>query len=134
MEGADAQPDQVIVRAPSVTMLEPATVHAGIAGLRHPRGRSRSYDIVRAGALRLSEAEALRLDLETARVATAKNGTYVPGKIKADEAFWRVVGLYIAEGHCSTDGRRQRLQWSFHPTAEEDLVGEVADFWGSCDP
>src|SRR5439155_4110298 len=41
----------------------------------------------------------------------------------------RVVGLYIAEGHCSADGKRRRLQWSFHPRDEFDLVEEVWSFW-----
>jgi UDPglucose 6-dehydrogenase len=49
----------------------------------------------------------------------------------ADAAFWRVVGLYLAEGHCSRDGRRMRLQWSFHPTDETELVEEVAGYWRS---
>ena len=30
-----------------------------------------------------------------------------------DDAFWRVVGLYLAEGHATPE----RLHWSFHPEA-----------------
>jgi UDPglucose 6-dehydrogenase len=53
----------------------------------------------------------------------------VPPEIRADGDFWRVIGLYIAEGHIGTDGARRRIQWSFHPTDEMDLVEEVAGFW-----
>jgi UDPglucose 6-dehydrogenase len=63
-----------------------------------------------------------------------RSGTYIPERVAIDERFWRVVGLYLAEGHISRDkGRggaeRQRLCWSFHPTREEHLVAEVVDFW-----
>jgi UDPglucose 6-dehydrogenase len=89
----------------------------------------RAWDVVRSGSLRLPEARALQLDVTEASFGTAKNGTYVPATIPSDEAFWRIVGLYIAEGHCSTDGLRRRLQWSFHPRDEADLVEEVRSFW-----
>jgi UDPglucose 6-dehydrogenase len=105
-------------------------IAAGLAAMNHPRGaRIRSHDISRSGALRLDEAYVLDLSVATAAVGTAKNGTYVPTRIDADETFWRIVGLYIAEGHCSRDGRRLRLQWSFHPYDEGDLVDEVSGFW-----
>ncbi len=98
--------------------------------LAHPRGSmTRIQDIVRRGALRLDELHALELDDDGASYATARNGTHVPGELVADERFWRVVGLYLAEGHCSVDGRRHRLAWSFHPTREDDLVEEVASYW-----
>ena len=87
---------------------------------------------MRSGALRLPEAAALDLDLEDASFGTARNGTYVPTSLDSDERFWRVVGLYVAEGHCTTESSgRMRLQWSFHPSNEEHLVDEVASFWRS---
>jgi UDPglucose 6-dehydrogenase len=98
----------------------------------HPRGHAqRSSDIRRSGALHLDEAQGFGLSLRGARAATARSGTYVPFDIEFDERFWRVAGLYIAEGHCSIDGphKRHRLQWSFHPEDEMDLVDEVADYW-----
>jgi UDPglucose 6-dehydrogenase len=49
--------------------------------------------------------------------------------IEAGPDFWRVVGLYLAEGHVSTDGKRKRIQWSFNHHGEEDLVEEVRSFW-----
>jgi UDPglucose 6-dehydrogenase len=78
---------------------------------------------------RIMAAPAAERNSAGAMLGTARNGTYVPTSIVADESFWRIVGLYIAEGHCSVDGRRHRLQWSFHPTKEEDLVDEVVWFW-----
>jgi UDPglucose 6-dehydrogenase len=129
---ATLTPRDVIVRphrdelaAVGVRGLQSAT-----AVLDHPRGHvTRSHDIVRSGALRLHETVELDLDLSEAFFGTARNGTYVPAMIRADSAFWRVVGLYIAEGHCSRDGQRDRLQWSFHPSDEEKRVAEVAAFW-----
>ena len=60
---------------------------------------------------------------------TAKNGTEVPANIRLDErAFWRVVGLYLAEGHATRE-RRHRIMWSFHPTREDHLIDEVAAYW-----
>jgi UDPglucose 6-dehydrogenase len=81
--------------------------------------------------MRLHEAAALDVEIEDAFVGTAKNGTYVPASVPAEGSFWRVVGLYIAEGHVSTarECGRQRICWSFHPTDEDDLVKEVAEFW-----
>ncbi len=88
-------------------------------------------DILRSGALRLSELDRTELSLERARLGSCWNGTYVPASITEDETFWRIVGLYIAEGHCAADGKRRRLQWSFHPSDEFDLVEEVYSFWAA---
>jgi UDPglucose 6-dehydrogenase len=104
-------------------------VHRALAPLGHPRGRERAQDVVRHGTLRLPEVQALGLSLHGARASSARNGTRVPVSILADERFWRVVGLYLSEGHCSADGRRRRLAWSFHPTREDDLADEVASYW-----
>ena len=92
-------------------------------------GAKRVHDVVRSGTLRLSEGLAVDIDLEDASAKTARNGTAVPIRMTADATFWRIAGLYAAEGHCSADGRRRRLQWSFHPSREDHLVGEVAGFW-----
>lgn len=121
--------DAVIVR-PYPGVLEQVGARRLQATLEHPRGAvARSHDIVRSGAVRLSELRAAHLPLEGAMLGTAENGTYVPPSIQLDEELWRIVGLYIAEGHCSRDGARRRLQWSFHPDAEFDLVDEVVRFW-----
>jgi len=62
-------------------------------------------------------------------LSTTKSGVAVPAALPLDRELWRVVGLYLAEGHCSVEGPRRRLQWSFHPTAEQHLVDEVVAFW-----
>ncbi|HEU4462298.1 MAG TPA: nucleotide sugar dehydrogenase, partial [Solirubrobacterales bacterium] len=105
--------------------------------LAHSRGHAaRMGDIARSGALRMNEAAAADMDLRGAVMGTSRSGTYVPERIEIDEAFWRVVGLYLAEGHVARDrGRndsvRERISWSFHPTQEEHLVDEVVGYWRS---
>jgi UDPglucose 6-dehydrogenase len=90
---------------------------------------ARSHDVLRARALRLTELDQLGLAIEGATFKTARNGTEVPLRLDATDDFWRVAGLYLAEGHVNTDGRRQRIQWSFAPSGEEDLVEEVRGYW-----
>ena len=60
---------------------------------------------------------------------TATNGTYVPAVIDMDDAWWEMIGLFLAEGHIGTDGERRRVCWSFHPTEEMHLAEFVADYW-----
>ncbi|MBK5223026.1 MAG: nucleotide sugar dehydrogenase [Acidimicrobiia bacterium] len=90
---------------------------------------TRRRDILRCGAMRLAELEDLGLDPADTRASTVTNGTYFPASIPIDEQFWRVVGLWLAEGHVSTDGRRMRVGWSFHPTDEEWLVDIVVEWF-----
>jgi len=105
--------------------------------LDHPRGQAqRMGDISSSGALRLPEVCAAEMDLRGATMGTARNGTYVPERLETGPDFWRVVGLYVAEGHVAMDrGRngaeRRRISWSFHPTREEHLVRQVVDYWKS---
>jgi UDPglucose 6-dehydrogenase len=124
--------DLLVRPAPEeVAALRARDVRERSTALDHPRGsRIRIYDIARTGVLRLDEAARLGLDLGGASAGTASHGTEIPFRMELDEEFWRVAGLYIAEGHCSveSDGRH-RLQWSFHPTDEDDLVDCVASFW-----
>jgi UDPglucose 6-dehydrogenase len=131
---AGLEPANVIVHPSSeqglrLAAMGPSAVRAAIAPLAHPRRYHRAYDVLRSGALRLPELRATGLSLKGARLSTVKNGTRVPAEIAADESFWRVVGLYLAEGHCSADGARRRLHWSFHPTKEVALANEVAGYW-----
>jgi UDPglucose 6-dehydrogenase len=131
-EVAGLAPADVIVRPnrQELVTIGPETVRRELASMHHPRGvLARTHDIVRAGALRLHETAILDVELEESSVGTARDGTYVPASITMDEAFWRVVGLYLSEGHVSGDGRRMRICWSFHPTDEDALVREVAAFW-----
>ena len=131
--------EQTIVRPESreIETLRARPLGERLAILDHPRGQAqRMGDISRSGALRLHEACAAEMDLRGATLGTGRNGTYVPERLSIDEAFWRVVGLYVAEGHVARDsGRgestRERITWSFHPTKEEHLVREVVDYWES---
>ncbi len=127
------EPSRVIVRPHRAELESPGTagLRSATTLVQHPRAAARPHDILRSGALRLHEAALLDVELEDASFGTARNGTYVPAGLPSTTALWRVVGLYLAEGHCAVDSesRRVRLQWSFHPTDEDDLVDEVESFW-----
>jgi UDPglucose 6-dehydrogenase len=91
---------------------------------------SRAGDIRRTGTLKLDELARLGLSPAHSTLGTARNGQFVASDLIADSAFWRVVGLYLAEGHTTDEaGGRRRIQWTFHPNHEEHLVDEVAAFW-----
>ncbi len=132
--GAGIADAEIIVRLGdaglrALAALDAESIDTALKPLAHPRGRDRAYDILRTGVLRLDEAVLLKCPVVDATFGTARNGTYLPATIVADVRFWRIVGLYLAEGHVSADGRRRRVAWSFHPTNEMDLVEEVAQYW-----
>ena len=81
--------------------------------------------------LRLDAAEATGLAIEHAVVRSASNGNPIPTRLMTDVDFWRVVGLYIAEGHAAPTGTWPRIFWSFHPSRDVDLVADVVGFWKS---
>src|SRR5205085_11067667 len=127
-EAAGMEAREIIVRLQGgeLQLIGARELQEAIAPLEHPRGAvARSHDILRAGALRLHEAEELDLDLEEASFGTARNGNVVPATIRSTAAFWRIVGLYLAEGHAGAG----RVHWCFHPRDEDGLVAEVARFW-----
>ncbi len=131
VEAAHLHPSKVIVRLGAERaaalaarpMEERREVFAGSAA-------ARSGEVKRTGAVRLDEAGRAGLDLRGTSLATASNGVSVPAQITLDEAFWRVAGLYLAEG-CTTfmDRNSARILWSFHPEREQHLVDEVVAFW-----
>ena len=85
--------------------------------------------IVRLGAERAA-APASGLDVSAEQLGTVTNGMYAPSEISLDRAFWRIVGLYLAEGRTSFYGpANARITWSFHPTRQQHLVDEVLAFW-----
>jgi UDPglucose 6-dehydrogenase len=89
-------------------------------------------EIRRTGTARLDEIGAAEAGLRGAAMKTAKNGAEVPLGLTCDERFWRVVGLYVAEGHTSFGARDvTRIAWSFHPDREQHLVDEVMSYWMS---
>jgi UDPglucose 6-dehydrogenase len=105
-DAAEISPRQLIVRPPADELRKVAGAAA-------------------RGVVRLDEAQAAVIDTTHATFKTARNGTEVPNLLQLDERFWRVVGLYLAEGHATAD----RLHWSVHPTKEQHLVDEVKSFW-----
>jgi UDPglucose 6-dehydrogenase len=94
-------------------------------------GSSRRRDVLRAATARVGELQSMSIPSLRGRFGTTTNGTYVPDVIPFDEDFWHVIGLYLAEGHISTDGARSRIAWSFCPVGEEDLAQAVAVYWES---
>ena len=90
---------------------------------------ARRWDYRRSATLRLDEAASLGVSFLGGTLGTATNGSYVPAVIEMDEAWWEMIGLYLAEGHIGSDGARRRICWSFHPTDEAHLAEFVAAYW-----
>ncbi len=89
----------------------------------------RARDMLRCGTARLTELDRLGMDASGALVSTVTNGTYVPTELMAGRDFWRIIGLYLAEGHIGADRARRRIVWSFNLVGEEDLAAFVSSFW-----
>ena len=130
LDAAGLIPEQVIIRA--------GTQLTSLLEIRRNEIHwSRRRDILRSCALRLSELDALDIDLRPeadlpafdAWAGTTTNGTYIPLVIPMDGDFWRMIGLYLSEGAITNDGARARIGWFFHPTREVDLVDFVCRFW-----
>ncbi|MGI8511417.1 MAG: nucleotide sugar dehydrogenase [Solirubrobacteraceae bacterium] len=131
-EAAELSPEQIIVR-PHRSHID-SLVARPVAERRAVFTRAasvpnRTGDVKRTGTVRLDEAARADIPLRNARLGTVKNGAYVAGELTLDAAFWRLVGLYLAEGHCAVEGDRHRLYWSFHPTREDHLGDEVVAYW-----
>jgi UDP-glucose 6-dehydrogenase len=130
-QGAPAFRDRALVSAVDVDV-DPARVRVRpraeelakltTGSLTSPQ---RLHDVKRSGTLRMDEAVLNEVSLTGATLSTTKNGQYVSQALTLDAAFWRVVGLYIAEGHAGDE----RLNWSFHPEREQHLVDEVVSYW-----
>jgi len=131
VEAAQLHPERVIVRLGAERAAALATqpfqqrtdIFSGnVAG--------RSGEVKRTGTVRLDEAGRAGLDLRGTTLGTASNGAYLRSEIALDGAFWRILGLYLAEGCCSFGDRNAaRIIWSFHPEKEQHLVDEVVAFW-----
>jgi UDPglucose 6-dehydrogenase len=128
---ADGMPHQQIIVRAGERVREPNATET----LRSVvRDKNRLADIRRSGTLRLDEATAAQLALDGSTIGTSRSGTYVPITLPNDPDFWRVIGLYCAEGWITTDlgrdgARRMRISWAFHPRDEEHLVAEICAFW-----
>jgi UDPglucose 6-dehydrogenase len=128
VEAAELSPERLIVRprAEEIANLvrRPIGERRAIFA-RSASAAARTGDVKRRGALRLDEACLGELTLSGATLGTARNGNFIRRELELDERFWRVVGLYVAEG-CASLGR---VFWSFHPHNEDHLVGEVVAYW-----
>src|SRR5207237_9237654 len=80
------------------------------------------------GTVRWDELALAGIPIEGSTISITKNGNHPRSELSIDDTFWRVVGLYIAEGNAWL-ARRGRLWWSFHPTREQHLVDEVVAYW-----
>ena len=133
IEAAGLDFPDVIVRAPQAQVEELVSrpIDERRAIFAHPRGAAaRSGDVRHSGALRLDEAMRAGIDWREGSLGTARNGAYVSSAIAMDRAFWRILGLYLAEGHAAIEeSHAAKVCWSFHPTREEHLVEEVVSFW-----
>jgi len=96
---------------------------------RHGNVAARTGEVKRTGTLRFDEAALGDVSLDGATLGTVSNGTFAAESLTIDAAFWRVVGLYLAEGCAVSDGDRRRLQWAFNPDHEQHLVDEVCAYW-----
>jgi len=124
VEDAGLEPHQVVVR--------PEAHHiqclAALPAADRTMSVTRFAEVKRTGSMRLSEAAWADVPTTGATFATAKNGNQVPEVIVTDEAFWRVVGLYLAEGN-TTLLPHGSIDWSFNLHHEQHLVDEVVAFW-----
>jgi UDPglucose 6-dehydrogenase len=126
-QAADVSPEALIVRPPrerlDALLSRPVEERRAIF-TRHPK---RAPDVRRTGTLRLDELGRAGAPLRGSTLSTTTNGAHPTSEIALDAAFWRVVGLYLAEGNASETNRS--LQWTVHPEREQHLVDEVVAFW-----
>ena len=130
VEAAKLHPSKVIVRLGAERA---ATLAARPMQARREifpgRVAARSGEVKRTGTVRLDEAARAELDLRDTQLGTASNGMYAPAEIALDTAFWRLAGLYLAEGCTVFADDSARVTWSFHPEKEQHLVDEIVAFW-----
>ena len=127
-DAAELSPEKLIVR-PCRELLE-ELVRRPIEERRQvfPRATSvaaRTGEVKRTGTLRWDELALAGLPIEGSTISTTKSGNYPRSELQLDDSFWRVVGLYLAEGWAGDS----RLRWTFHPYREEHLVDEVVAYW-----
>jgi UDPglucose 6-dehydrogenase len=127
-EAAEISPDRLIVRPRreliDELVLRPIDERRQVFA-RSTSAAARTDDVKRTGTLRWDELALAGLAIEGSTISTTKSGNYPRSELQLDDSFWRVLGLYLAEG-CAGDSW---LRWSFHPSREEHLVDEVVAYW-----
>ncbi len=134
---ADAPPTLRVADALPLAGIDPSAVmvwlsdaqKADVDSRRGVLATPRYSEFRRGGVARLSELRALDVPERGGRLGTVNNGAALPAELSLDEDFWRMIGLYLAEGWITRDGRRARVCWSFHPSDESDLVDWLAGYW-----
>jgi UDPglucose 6-dehydrogenase len=128
VEAAELSPERLIVRPAreqiAALVARPIEERREIF-TRAASAAARTGDVKRTGAIRFDEACLGDVSVRGATFGTARNGNFIRHEIELDQDFWRVLGLYVAEG-CATD---TSLIWSFHPTRENHLIDEVVAYW-----
>ena len=127
-EAAEVSSDKLIVRPRRELLAD--LVRRPIEERRHVFTRAssaaaRTGDVKRTGTLRWDELALAGLPIEGSTISTTKSGNYPRSELQLDESFWRIVGLYLAEGWAGGS----QVRWSFHPHHEEHLVDEVVAYW-----
>ena len=133
VEAAELSPEQLIVR-PVRNEID-ALVAKPMDERRQIFHRSasvagRTGEVKRTGTLRYDELGWAGVSVDGATVGTASNGAFVSTALALDASFWRMVGLYLAEGHSTSEADGTgRVVWSFHPEREQHLVDDVVAYW-----
>jgi UDPglucose 6-dehydrogenase len=132
-EAAEISPEKLIIRPQREHIEE--LVRRAIEERRKVFSRSssvaaRTGDVRRTGTLRLDELALAEIPLTASTMSTTKNGNQPRSELTLDESFWRMLGLYLAEGCASVSPPSTwKVIWSFHPTREQHLVDEVVEYW-----
>jgi UDPglucose 6-dehydrogenase len=131
-EVAEIAPEQLIIRPRREYVDElvrrPVVDRPGVF-TRAASVVARTADVRRTRTLRYDELTLASIRLEGSTISTTKNGSHPRSELALTDAFWRVVGLYIAAGCTHHEDDRWRIQWSFDPTREDHLVDEVVSYW-----
>ena len=131
-DAAELSPDELIVRPNGAAIDE--VVSRSLAERREifvrASVRSRPGNVKATGTLQLDEIYRAGISLAGAKIGTKGSGAHPTNLLPLDGAFWRVVGLYLAEGCTSFDQAGvARLHWTFHRDREQHLVDEVIAYW-----
>jgi len=132
-DAAELSPDRLIVRPRRALVEElgrrPLEERRRVV-TRSASAAARTGDVKRTGTLRWDELALAGLPIEGSTISTTKSGNYPRSELQLDESFWRVVGLYLAEGCVyRPESGGGAIIWTFHPEREQHLVDEVVAYW-----